>query len=77
MDPNISSNDISGGSRNVTLIFEKFSQARDEILSAMASSNRLSLLYWMLGGDYSSFLWQRNRLRNIYQDSKGRESVSV
>jgi len=66
IDPNNRDNDISGGSRNVMLIFARFSRAHEEILSAMRSSGRKSLLDWMLGGDYNSFLWQRDRLRTIY-----------
>lgn len=66
VDPNNPDNDISGGSKKVALIFARFSRAREEILSAMRSSGRKSLLDWMLGGDYNSFLWQRERLRTIY-----------
>ena len=66
IDPNNPDNDISGGSRNVMLIFARFSRAREEILGAMRSSGRKSLLDWMLGGDYNSFLWQREHLKMIY-----------
>ncbi|MCJ1285584.1 hypothetical protein MMC26_004925 [Xylographa opegraphella] len=71
MDPNQKGNDISGGSRNVMLIFARFSRARAEILDAMENTNRASLLDWMLGGNYNTFLWQRARLRNLYGHQQG------
>ncbi|MCJ1386164.1 hypothetical protein MMC17_009290 [Xylographa soralifera] len=71
MDPNQPGNDISGGSRNVMLIFARFSRARDEILNAMENTNRASLLDWMLGGNYNTFLWQRARLRKLYSHKRG------
>ncbi|MCJ1438581.1 hypothetical protein MMC27_007971 [Xylographa pallens] len=71
MDPNQPGNDISGGSRNVMLIFARFSRARDEILNAMENTNRASLLDWMLGGNYNAFLWQRARLRKLYSHKQG------
>ena len=71
MDPNKIDNDISGGSRNVMLVFARFSRARDEILNAMKSSNRASLLDWMLGGNYNTFLWQRARLSKLYTQKWG------
>ncbi|MCJ1398903.1 hypothetical protein MMC11_002104 [Xylographa trunciseda] len=75
MDPNKSDNDISGGSRNVMLIFARFSRARDEILNAMGNSNRTSLLDWMLGGNYNTFLWQRARLRKLYSQKRGNSGL--
>lgn len=71
MDPNRPDNDISGGSRNVLLIFKRFAQAHQEILDAMSDSKRVSLLDWMLGGRYDSFDWQRNRLRELYRATRG------
>ncbi|KAL8953920.1 MAG: hypothetical protein Q9222_000207 [Ikaeria aurantiellina] len=71
IDPNRSDNDISGGSRNVRLIFDSFSQAYDEILKAMRSRNRISLLDWCLGGDYQSFADQRQLLRGLYESKMG------
>ena len=67
MDPNRPDNDISGGSRNVVLIFKRFAQAHQEILDAMSDPERISLLDWMLGGKYDSFAWQRNRLKVLYK----------
>ena len=67
IDPNKPSNDISGGSRNVSLIFDRFSRAHEELLDALRSTTRISLLDWMLGGNYENFDWQRNHLRDLYQ----------
>ena len=68
LDPNRKDNDISGGSRQIAFIFERFSHAREEILRAMRSPSRISLLDWMLGGNYESFLWHRFRLRQLHDD---------
>lgn len=71
MDPNSEFNDISGGSRLVLPIFERFSCAHKEILKAMKSPNRVSLLDWSLGGNYDSFRTQRKRLRDLYEEGHG------
>ncbi len=70
MDPNQEYNDISGGSRLVMFIFERFSYAHKEILQAMKTPGRISLLDWSLGGNYDSFTYQRNRLRELYGERK-------
>ncbi|KAL8790769.1 MAG: hypothetical protein Q9213_000393 [Squamulea squamosa] len=66
LDPNNPDNDISGGSKNVGRIFDLFSQAYDEIMKAMKSQTRISLLDWALGGNYENFTIQRERLRGLY-----------
>ena len=71
MDPNNPDNDISGGSKNVTLIFKRFSQAHSEIKNAMKLPTRHSLLGWMLGGDYRIFTNQRSRLQKLYRHKRG------
>ncbi len=71
IDPNKSDNDISGGSKNVMLIFDRFARAHLEILKAMKSPNRPSLLDWSLGGNYESFTWQRDHLRRLYRQRWG------
>ena len=71
MDPNKPDNDVSGGSRNVSNIFDRFSRAHDEILIAMRSVNRPSLLDWLLGGNYEIFSRQRDHLRNLYTQRWG------
>jgi len=70
MDPNKAENDISGGSRLVMLIFERFSRAHTGILRAMKNPSRISLLDWSLGGNYESFTVQRNHLRGVYGDRR-------
>ena len=67
IDPNQPENDVSGGSSNVLLIFDQFAKVHTEIRKAMMTHNRSSLLERMLGGDYSSFIWQRNHLRDLYK----------
>lgn len=71
MDPNQPENDISGGSKNIMLIFDCFSQAHEEILDAMNSPGRRSLLDWPLGGNYGTFEWQRNHLRALFKERWG------
>ena len=70
MDPNKPDNDISGGSRNVMLIFDRFSRAHHELITALRSSNRPSYLDWLLGGNYDSFIRQRNHLLSLYKDGR-------
>ncbi|KAL8638908.1 MAG: hypothetical protein Q9228_003980 [Teloschistes exilis] len=70
-DPNNRDNDISGGSRNISLIFRLFSQAHHEIMKNMRSQDRMSLLDWMLGGNYESFVTQRQRLQELYKTQWG------
>ena len=68
IDPNKADNDISGGSKKVTLIFDRFACAHSEILLAMKSKDRPSLLDWLIGGNYECFERQRSRLRQLYVD---------
>ena len=37
----------------------------------MGSKNRKSLLDWLLGGDYNSFLWQRRHLKELFRQCFG------
>ncbi|KAI4114368.1 MAG: hypothetical protein LQ345_004838 [Seirophora villosa] len=71
LDPNNRENDISGGSKNVGLIFDLFSGAYQEILEATRSSNSPSLLDWTLGGNYRSFTVQRRRLQELFNSRWG------
>lgn len=75
LDPNKLDNDISGGSRNVMLIFDCFSLAHMEIMKAMKSSNCKSLFDWTLGGDYEVYLTRRNHLKKLHKQS--RESSKI
>lgn len=71
IDPNNRENDISGGSKNVSLIFDLFSGAYREIMEATRSLNSPSLLDWTLGGNYRSFTVQRRRLRDLFNSRWG------
>ena len=71
IDPNKPENDISGGSRSVSMIFDRFSRAHEELMIAMRSPYRISLLDWMLGGDYENFTWQRDHLQDLYEQRWG------
>ncbi|KAL8699611.1 MAG: hypothetical protein Q9201_005905 [Fulgogasparrea decipioides] len=71
MDPNKPDNDISGGSKNVSLIFQLFAQVYEEIMKAMRSDDRISLLDWMIGGNYRSIVSQRQRLLGLYKSRWG------
>lgn len=67
MDPNRPDNDISGGSRLVLQIFDRFAQAHKEILRAMEKPGCISLLAWPLGGNYDIFTSQRDHLLHLYR----------
>ena len=77
IDPNKPDNDISGGSKNVMQIFYRFARAHHETLKSMKSPNRPSLLDWSLGGNYESFVWQRNHLRSLYRQRWGTPEQDV
>lgn len=77
IDPNKDDNDISGGSKNVMQIFQRFARAHLEILNAMKSPNRPSLLDWSLGGNYESFTRQRDHLRSLYRQRWGTPEQDV
>ena len=67
IDPNRPDNDISGGSRLVSQIFDRFARAHQEILEAMRSPKRISLLDWCLAGNYNIFTVHRKRLLSLSQ----------
>ncbi|KAK5001191.1 hypothetical protein LTR66_000068 [Elasticomyces elasticus] len=77
MDPNRAGNDISGGSKNIDLIFRCFADACSALKQRMydlqrmdfASRKDASVLHCMWGGDYSSFEAQRRRLRKLAQNA--------
>ena len=73
-DPNNRSNDISGGSSNVDVIFRSFSKAFDDIQERMHRLHRSeikirraerSLLAPLLEGNYVAFDWHRQRLQSL------------
>lgn len=77
IDPNNPSNDISGGSREIHAVFEVFRKAHSQILQRMSKVQagkdvQDSILGCVLGGNYSSFIHQRNKLYKLYSG----ESVS-
>jgi len=75
VDPNNASNDISNGSHKVDLVLGAFQDAHTSLRKHMAFLHTAkpslrqnkSLLGVILGGDYSSFEWQRSRLRQMYE----------
>lgn len=71
IDPNNPDNDISGGSREVFACFEVFRHAHAQILQQMSKIHAGkdvggSILGHVLGGNYTSFIEQRNRLHKLY-----------
>jgi len=74
IDPNDSTNDISGGSSNIPRIARVFSDAHKALhdrmttLSQTAPSARknTSILSVILEGNYSTFRLQREYLRKVY-----------
>lgn len=79
IDPNNSSNDISGGSSNVGIIFYDFHSAHRMIKERMAElskggghgTNMASILETILAGNYSSFRLQRGHLRLLHEKHIG------
>lgn len=72
IDPNNPNNDISGGSRNVGAIFALFRTAHSEIqrrLGQIHSGQKVneSILGCIWGGNYSSFIHQRNKLSLLHR----------
>lgn len=80
IDPNNSTNDISGGSHNTCAIRKAFSQAFDDLFKRMnelstksiPDRRNQSILDVVLGGDYSSFDIQRQHLDRIFQNEHNR-----
>ena len=72
IDPNNPANDISGGSRNIEIVLECFRRAHSAIQGRLAQVNsgknvHESILGCIWGGDYSSFIHQRNKLSLIHR----------
>ncbi|KAK8228500.1 hypothetical protein BKA81DRAFT_293539 [Phyllosticta paracitricarpa] len=74
IDPNKPTNDISSGSHNVEKILTCFNKAFESLHNRMAQISRddrsmrknASILQVVFAGNYSSFEWQRNRLRMVH-----------
>ncbi|EOD49937.1 putative topoisomerase family protein [Neofusicoccum parvum UCRNP2] len=85
IDPNTANNDISSGSHNVVLIQRCFRDAFKELQRRMAQLKACapverkneSILSVLFAGDYSSFQWQRNRLRKIFESNRHREQLNA
>ncbi|EME41392.1 hypothetical protein DOTSEDRAFT_46399 [Dothistroma septosporum NZE10] len=78
IDPNRNDNDISGGSANANKVFETFSGARAAIQRRLnqvrtGQANDGSILGCVLGGNYSSFREQRERLDRIDRQYTARD----
>jgi len=75
IDPNNANNDIAGGSKNTPTILKTFSNAYKDMQERVSELHALpieqrrgrSILSTILGGNYSSFYAQRERLRMCYQ----------
>lgn len=81
-DPNNPANDISGGTREILLIFQSFANAFREVNDRMEALNRsgdcqTSILEVILGGNFEDYAEQRRHLHRVYmaapQFAKNRE----
>jgi non-canonical poly(A) RNA polymerase PAPD5/7 len=73
IDPNNPDNDISGGTKDIALIFDCFADAyrvlKHRLTSeVMAPSNRSSILEEILGADYEPYFDQRDHLQRLFED---------
>ncbi|KAI9700781.1 MAG: hypothetical protein M1836_002150 [Candelina mexicana] len=80
LDPNKSTNDISGGTSNIVLILDTFSRAYSILRSRMIDllntgfnegSSDGSILRPIFSANYTPFTTQRERLRRLYEDRSG------
>lgn len=71
-DPNNPDNDISGGTREISLIFRSFSEAHRLLkermtFSAMSGWNTNSLLGPVIAANYDEYAQQRQQLREVFE----------
>lgn len=75
IDPNNSTNDISGGSSNTETIFERFADAyaqlRDRMKNVARKPEEGGILGVIMRGDYSSFRKQRGFLKHVHESIIG------
>lgn len=75
IDPNNSSNDISGGSSNTAAIMARFHDAynslRDSMRDVAKDPSKGGILDVIMKGDYSSFRMQRDFLRHVHEQHLG------
>lgn len=84
IDPNNEDNDISGGSKNTPAIMREFAEAYDAIKKRMVDLAKLpmdqrahqSILGVILQGDYSTYRYQRDYLREVYEREFKRDARS-
>ena len=69
IDPNRADNDISGGAKEVMLVFQRFAEAREDILDALRDPSAPCIL--PLRGNYNDFLWHRHQLRQLFERTNG------
>ncbi|KAM7201581.1 hypothetical protein V8F20_004809 [Naviculisporaceae sp. PSN 640] len=76
IDPNNPANDIAGGSANFHTIRRQFHQAYLDLGARMAdleanpNQEPSSILEWIVGGNYTSFIAQRNRMQRIHDGAQ-------
>ncbi|KAJ5313935.1 ribonuclease H-like protein [Penicillium atrosanguineum] len=74
IDPNNSSNDISGGTKEIRLIFRAFRDAHDSLsrrMQEIAHSNQpKSILQAIIAANYDEYTEQRFQLRHVYENSQ-------
>ncbi|KAJ5247346.1 hypothetical protein N7468_002329 [Penicillium chermesinum] len=73
-DPNNPANDISGGTREVFLIFQSFSNASrqlDDQMNALTKANddKTSILKVILGANFDEYVEQREQLYRVYMSA--------
>ncbi|KAI9719792.1 MAG: hypothetical protein M1812_003280 [Candelaria pacifica] len=79
LDPNMSTNDISGGTRNIMTVLDTFSRTFSTLRNRMADlldtvtegSADGSILRPVFSADYTPFTTQRERLRRLYEERSG------
>ncbi|THC99300.1 hypothetical protein EYZ11_001206 [Aspergillus tanneri] len=71
-DPNNSDNDISGGTREIALIFQSFSDAYEllkerMVATALSEESRASILETIIAANYDEYTEQRWQLRQVFE----------
>lgn len=84
-DPNRPDNDITGGTTGIRLIVYCFGRAYEALHQKMwglrqaefAERQGQNILWTILGGDYSSFDQQRERMRQVYERRCGYDRAEL
>lgn len=74
-DPNNPDNDISGGTKEIALVFRTFSQAFTTLSKRMAQlanagDSKDSILGSIIAANYEEYMIQRFQLREVYDTSR-------